>query len=168
MFGKLHFRLRSLLILTLLVCLALWSVPRVYRWYHSVPLAQVLAECNQPIPFDQEGIITYPSPNVTEEEVLGVLHEYVTDPKVPAESRAVLKSVLHSRRLPGGSTLDPYFCVVNSSMRVDVRLHVAMSRDEFIFIPIREFAPTPERLRSAFPLHHYDTTLLNDTHLFSQ
>jgi len=151
---KIRFSLRSLMLLTLVVCVALWTWPAVKFWYQSTPIEQRVTEFNQPT-IDAFGFLrTY---DLTEQEVIETKVEAF---KTTAEENRLLKQISSTKRIPKGSQFVPGPLLQSGSSFDTLALEV-MADDESVHVPIREAPPINFSLPPIHdPLENYYTDLI--------
>lgn len=99
---KIRFSLRSLMLLTLVVCVALWTWPAVKYWYEATPLKREVTQFNQA---SRVGILGFRCADLTENEVLKAVRERLDALKTTEEERRIYAWILATGRLPKDSKL---------------------------------------------------------------
>jgi hypothetical protein len=150
---RFRFRLRTLMLVTLLVALAAWSAPLLHFWYTSVPIEQMVAEFNQTTM--NNGSFKLEA-KLTEYEVISALETMSGAKTTPPEQRQLYARILSTGRIPKHARFVAWFSQISfpdSSITVDLEFtsnHFATT------VPIREAPPFDFTIPSDFSLPYMD------------
>lgn len=100
---RFRFGIRSILLVTLLVCIGLWGGPRFYEWYRSIPLSQEVASFNARAATDSIG---EHEPPISEAEIVKTIEAKLPTLNAGHKVESIYARIIRTRRLPRGAQLD--------------------------------------------------------------